>query len=424
MINKTRFTDRWLQALKPLRSTDPGYRKAVWDADQRGLCVRRGERVTFYVGKRPKGSPKFVWSKLGDYPALSLADARARAAVTVTALDAGKPPPAGTGKPDTLSFAAAADRYMRECLDGKRTRIEIEQLIRGKLVSALGHLPLATITHEDLIAVLREIADRSARDRSGRIASGGPHAAKKALAYLHGMLRWAAFNRVGGLTADPSAAIPSGELLRGRQFNRQRDHVIADAELRIIWQTAGDFGYPFGTLVQALILTGQRRNEIASISSSEIDLDTGCILIPAERMKNKLVHALPLTPRMRDLLDGLPRFADGDYLFSTTSGSRPIVGFSKCKAKLDKAIAQIGPVDPWQLHDLRRTVRTGLSRAKVSVFEAELVIAHTQSGVHGVYDRHRYMSEKLAALEAWETMLFDAILPTPSTNIIELRRSH
>jgi integrase len=400
---KKPLTDRFLRSLKPLKSTDPGYRKAWWDTAMPGLCIRPGERVTFYVAKRSRHASKFVWTKLGDYPALSLAEARVRAGQIVTALADGKPIPAPAR--NTVSFADASDLFIEQCLDGKRTRVEIEQLIRGKLIPKIGHLPLTAITHDDLVTLLRGIADRSERTASGRIISGGPHAARKSLVHLRVMLRWAAFNRIGGLQADPSSAIPASELLRGRKFNRARDRVLSDAEIRVIWEKAGFLGYPFGDLVRSLIRTGQRLSEIAEMRWSEIGGAT--LTIPAERMKNRRVHALPLTPRMQELLASLPRFEGGDFVFSTTYGKRPVSGHSKYKVKFDRLLgAEIGQ---WQLHDLRRSVRTGLARAGVPVFDAELIIGHQQAGVHGVYDRHRYSAEKLAGLLKWEE-LFSRIL--------------
>jgi len=141
------------------------------------------------------------------------------------------------------------------------------------------------------------------------------------------------------------------------------------------------------------------------------------LLIPPERMKNKRAHALPLTPKTRELLQSLPRWANGEFLFSTTGGKRPISGFSKFKAKFDRGLG----LDPWQLHDLRRTVRTGLSRAGVPVFDAELIIAHQQSGMHRVYDKFRYQEEKLAGLLKWEQLL--ARIIDPPANVTELRKA-
>jgi integrase len=414
-VRKKQFTDRWLRSLKPLKSSDTEYRKAWWDTGMPGLCVRPGERVTFYAGKRPKRSAKFVWVKLGDYPALPLYEARSKAALVVTSLADGKPVPSAAQQ--AMTFAMAAEQFIQECLEGKRTRVEIEQLIRRKMLPTLGTKALAAVTHDDIVTLLREIADQPERHASGRIISGGPHAARKTLVHLRVMLRWCAFNRIGGLMADPSASIPARELLRGRHFNRQRDRVLDDAELRLVWQAAEQTPYPFGPLVQLLLATGQRLNEVAAARWDEIDGAT--LLIPASRMKNKQAHAVPLTGRLQALLATLPRFADGGYIFSTTYGTKPISGFSKYKKRFDRTITGIGHVAPFQLHDIRRSVRTGLSRAGVVPFYAELVIGHVQDGIHRVYDLHRYASEKRDALESWERLL-EQIL-TDETGTVEER---
>src|SRR5262249_23299012 len=157
-----------------------------------------------------------------------------------------------------------------------------------------------------------------------------------------------------------------------------------DAELRAIWNRAKEFGYPFGTLIRALILTGQRLGEIADLSWPEIRDNQ--LHIPGERMKNGNEHILPLTEKVHERIEQFPRGNAGGYLFSTTNGKRPISGFGKYKKNFDKGLR----IEPWQIHDIRRTVRTNLSKARVPVFDAELIIAHQQSGVHGVYDKHRY----------------------------------
>jgi integrase len=411
-VRKRTLTDRFLKSLKPLESGDPGYRRPIWDAVAPGLCVRPGGRISFYTAKHPKGSTKTVWTKLGDYPTLSLSAARLRSAEVSLALADGKPVPAPVR--GTMTFADVAELFMEQCLDGKRTRTEIEQLFRSRLIPGIGHLPITGIAHEDLVTLLQGIADRADRYPSGKIKDGGPHAAAKALVHLKGLFRWAAFHRVGGLQTNPATAIPPGELLRGRAFNRTRDRVLDDTELRTIWQAAKSIGYPFGSLVQALILTGQRLNEIAMARRCEI---AGAALeVPPERMKSKRAHSVPLTPRAQELFASLPDFGPEAYVFTTRKGVRPISGFSRFKIDLD---GMLGGVEPWRLHDLRRTVRTGLSRAGVPVFEAELIIAHTQGGVHAVYDRHRYQKEKLDGLLGWEALLAEILEPPPD-NVVNL----
>jgi hypothetical protein len=108
-----------------------------------------------------------------------------------------------------MTLADAIELYIEKCLDQKRTRIEIEQLLRGKVIPGIGHLPITAIRHEDVVALLRGIADRSERHPAGRIKNGGPHSAHKTLVHLKGLFRWAAFNRIGGLQADPSVSIPA-----------------------------------------------------------------------------------------------------------------------------------------------------------------------------------------------------------------------
>jgi integrase len=410
------FTDKWLQSRKPLKPDDAEYRKAIWDTATPGLCIRQGTRVTLYVAKRPPNSSKFVWIKLGDYPTLPLAEARSRARETVAAIVDNKPVPRPAS--NTVSFGDVVEQFIQTRLPftakghKKRTAAAEEQALRRELPRALLDRPARTIGREDIAKLLTDLAERSARRDNGRLKAGGPHAVRKLRASLSSLFSWAAFpgRNIGGITANPLVTIPAKELLYGLQHNDRRDRVLENAELRTIWQAAELTPYPFGPLIRALILTGQRLNEIASARWLEISEDGATLLIPAERMKNRQAHAVPLTGRTQTLLAELPPFAGDAFIFTTTGGKRPISGFSKMKARFDRTVAAISHVEPWQLHDLRRSVRTGLSEAGILPFHAELVIGHQQTGVHGVYDLFRYQGEKLDALGKWEDLLFDKIL--------------
>ena len=223
-----------------------------------------------------------------------------------------------------------------------------------------------------------------------------------------------------GIQINPVSNITHTDLLG--TFN-SRVRVLTDSELCQVWWAAKSTPYPFGPLVQMLILTGQRLREVSSARWSEID---DCVLVvPAGRMKAKLPHAVPLTGKPLAIIAALPHFqeshgqANDGYLFTTTNGKRPISGFSKMKKRLDQLIeaARIanGGKDPrmprWTLHDLRRTVRTRMSSLGVLPLIAELVIAHKQTGISAVYDLHTYDSEKRAALKAWEDKLFSIVKP-------------
>jgi integrase len=212
-----------------------------------------------------------------------------------------------------------------------------------------------------------------------------------------------------------------------------RTRVLNHYELRLLWEASGDMGYPYGPLFRLLALTGQRKSEVAEARWSEIDLKAKIWSIPAERMKADAAHVVPLTQDVIESLKSLPQFKNGDYLFSTTFGKKPVNGFSKAKARVDALmlkrfheLAECGSDDPaivkldeWRIHDIRRTMRTGLSALPVSDLVRELVIAHTRPGLHKVYDQYAYLDEKRHALELWASRLRSIVIP-PADNVVAL----
>src|SRR5262249_17459798 len=158
------------------------------------------------------------------------------------------------------------------------------------------------------------------------------------------------------------------------------------------WAAAADMPYPWGPYFRLLLLTMQRRTELAGARQSEIDLKRALWTIPAARMKTDATHLVPLAPRALDLFALLPTFAKGPCIFSTTFGVKPISGFSKAKRALEKQMlselrksgGELAQIEPWGLHDLRRTGRTALSALPVAEITRELVIAHAKPGLHKV----------------------------------------
>ena len=157
-------------------------------------------------------------------------------------------------------------------------------------------------------------------------------------------------------------------------------------------------------------MTALRRNEAADARWSEIDLDAKLWVIPAERMKGGAAHAVPLVPDIIALLESLPRFSGGAFLFSTTGGKRPVSGFSKAKARLDAFMradleAQGMPFEDFVIHDIRRTCRTRFSALPIEDVVRELLVAHARPGLHKIYDLHVYEAEKADALKLWHAKL-------------------
>ncbi|TXM65881.1 site-specific integrase [Methylobacterium sp. WL12] len=196
-----------------------------------------------------------------------------------------------------------------------------------------------------------------------------------------------------------------------------RDRVLTDAEVRLVWLAADRIGYPFGPFVQLLLLTAQRRDEVARMTLSEIG-EGDLWLLPAPRTKNSREHLVPLSPVARSILDGLPRISGRPGYVLTTDGTTAASNFAKNKAKLDGAMLSIARADaaaagrdpdgvelkPWRLHDLRRTASTGMAKGGVPIHVVEAVLNHasgTVSGVAAIYNRYQYLAEKRTALESW-----------------------
>jgi integrase len=207
----------------------------------------------------------------------------------------------------------------------------------------------------------------------------------------------------------------------------KRERVLADDELAEIWRAAGQTPAPYGTIVRFLILTGQRRGEVAGMRWNELSEDLATWSMPGNRTKNGVAHVVPLSSMARNMLRSLlpddedgakrtlnDRRAAGTLTLPGAVGTE-FAGWSKSKSALDKAIidaraksavsgATLTPLAPWSVHDLRRTVATGLQRLGVRLEVTEAVLNHisgTRGGIAGVYQRHNWAQEKRAALDAW-----------------------
>ena len=183
----------------------------------------------------------------------------------------------------------------------------------------------------------------------------------------------------------------------------------------------------FGALLKMLLLTAQRRDEVANMSLKEIGTD-GIWTIPAERYKTKRPNFVPLSKEALAIIEAQPRIERCDYVFPSLVNT-PFTGFGKSKARLDKAVldmqkrikkgAKVEPIPNWTLHDLRRTAKTLMARAGVRPDISERVLGHVIAGVEGTYDRHSYADEKRDALEKLAALI-DRILNPPPSNVSTL----
>ncbi|WP_414471372.1 tyrosine-type recombinase/integrase [Microvirga sp. M2] len=249
---------------------------------------------------------------------------------------------------------------------------EYERMLRDYVLPEWGTRPITEIQRSEVTALLDAIEER----RSAALAD-------HVLAVIRKLFNWHA-------ARDERFHSPlvTG-MARTSITARARDRVLSDGEIKALWRALQQIPYPFGPFVQILLLTAQRRDEVAHMQWREIDGDLWTI--PRQRYKNGRANTVPLTEEVQSILAALPR--SGEFVFSTT-GRTAISGFSKAKAATDRASAVTG----WRLHDLRRTARSLMSRAGVSGEIAERVLGHTIPGVAGVYDRHDYVPAKRDAL--------------------------
>lgn len=215
--------------------------------------------------------------------------------------------------------------------------------------------------------------------------------------YLSGFFNWAA-----GRHMIENVPIRRGMKTIKREISR--DRWLKDEELRAVWNAAEDCGYPFGPLVQILILTGQRLRQVAGTRWEELEgLNSERPLwrVPSDRMKGKREHEIPLSRFAADLLRRLKGLGLSDeYVFATedTDGNTvPMDWFSKPKARLDR----LSGVSDWRLHDLRRTVATNLEHMGIERITISAILAHHIPGVTEIYTRSDRSSRMRLALESW-----------------------
>jgi integrase len=200
---------------------------------------------------------------------------------------------------------------------------------------------------------------------------------------------------------------PASKIDRNLPKKKEREVVLSLNEARIVWAAAESAGYPFGTHVQLMLLTGCRMNEWASARQSWIDMDGALMMIPASAYKSNHVHIVPLVPQAIEILNRIPSAPHGDYVLSSTGGRVPIRGIPKFyKTRLtDAIIATTGDrlAKKFTSHDLRRTVATRLAENLGDQGDKLIkrVLGHADGSVTAIYNRYAYVREMRKVLEVW-----------------------
>jgi len=417
-MERRHLTDRTLKSLKP----KAGKLYDQMDTDVAGLGVRvSGNRKTFILLTRYPGSSNPTRRALGEYDVMSLEEAREKAREWRKLIKKGIDPRDIEERRLKTSFAAVADQFVTYIRRQKlRTADAIEHNLK-RLIDRWGARPITEITADDIRRVLQAAVDRDSK-----------YQAFHDFALIRRLFNWAIGTGKYGLEANPCRHLSTRDLIGERLA---RDRVLTDDELRALWRATERLGYPYGPLYRLLLLTGSRLGEVAGARWSEFDLTQREWTIPAERMKKVKGGAkpfiVPLTDAMFTVLNSVPRFNSGDFVFSNDYGKRPLRPniFSDPKERLDGVVLEElrkGAPDPKRVtlapfvnHDLRRTVRTGLSALRIGEEVREAVLAHVRPGIKGTYDKYQYLDEKREALTLWNARLRSIVEPPPA-NVVEM----
>jgi integrase len=391
----------------------------VFDDEQRGLGVRvtKGGGKTYLAQYTIAGSKRRI--PLGSCSAISLAAAREAVQAILGDVAKGRDPAVerkravheAKEKAEALTLGLLIDRWEAGHLAGKRSgyAAEATRALRFAFKKDLTS-PAANLTPKAVKATLNAIVDDG----------------KKATARLTGAYGRACYGWAIGkdlLLENPFAGLKLAAVA-------SRERVLSDEELVAIWGATRGPGV-YNAIVRMLILTGQRREEVAGMTWGEIAPDLSTWTIPAGRTKNGVAHIVPLPPQAQAIISSAHRMAtdnadekaDDELEFVFRGRAGVFNGFSKAKTTLDEDSG----VKDWRLHDLRRTMATGLQKLGVRLEVTEAVLNHvsgSRAGIVGIYQRHEWADEKRAALNAWGGHIAAIVEGrTAADNVTRLRRS-
>lgn len=395
---KQKLTTKFIETRKP----DPNKRVDYRDTVVFGLVLRvnKSGTKTFSFHKRINGKMKRL--TIGQFGPFTLVEARERAQQILYEVETGRfeqntgieieaRPTLGDVIPDYIEKHAKVHNR-----DWKR-----KKALLGKFTTLHG-MRIAQVKRADVVKAC------------DTIHKSAPVSANRALAHLKHLMGWCVER--GMIEANPIAG------MKPLSKERPRERVLSDNELGVLWAASGDEGYPFGDCMKLLMLSGQRRAEVAEMRWSELDLEKRLWTLPSKRAKNGKQHTVPITDAMLELLRKTPRFFNSDYVFTTT-GKSPVSGFGRVKDRLDEALPE--GTEPWIIHDLRRTMSTNMAMLGVPQPVTEALLNHKTgvvSGVAAIYNVYSYADEKREALGSWNEYIEK--ITAPKNDQLPQRRHH
>jgi integrase len=393
------------KATTPRLKLPPGRGDVIFFDDELpgfGLRIRAGGKRVWIVQYRFGLKQRRV--TLGDLRKLDADAARVEAKKRLAKVTLGTDP-----QREKIDARAKAGNTVHAVIDGflafkhstlrPKTFIETRRYLKNHWKS-LHAMPINDVRRSDVAGQLTKIAKEN-----------GATAAARARAALSALFAWAMGE---GIDIDQNPVIGTNR----PPEPRARDRVLSNDEIADIWHACR--GDDYGRIIKLLLLTGARRDEIGGLTWQEVDTTKAAISLPSTRTKNHLPHLIPLSPNALEIIREVSPRSGRSHLFGEgpldkDSVHQGFLGWSKAKKALDQRIlarripagdaalvkkAETG----WRVHDLRRTVSTGMGTIGVLPHVIEAVINHVSGhkrGVSGVYNRAKYEPEVKAALELW-----------------------
>ncbi len=400
--------------IKGLRAPEAG-RIEIADKVVSGLRIRVGTSgaKTFIVRKRIGGRIANVTVGRFHDQRFTLTDARKKARTLLNDIEGGGDPRAETRK--KVGAGAGTVRAMfddyKKAKAGKRSIAEVERIFAKYVLPEIGDRLADSVNRAEVTRLIDGVATGGSKPT--------PVMARAVAAQLSAFYSWA-MPRLHRLEVNPCR--DAGKPDRPKA----RERVLTNTELKALWAVLEGEGVPWGPSVKLLIVTGQRRDEVFSADRAEFDLKAKLWTIPAARAKNGKAHLVPLSAAAVALVEGVPEIDGSAKLFpSRANPERGASGFSKALARIIADMEkELGPIERFTLHDLRRTLATGLQRLGVRLEVTEAVLNHvagTRGGLVGVYQRHEFLDEKRHALEAWAAEVERIVTANDRGNVVAIR---
>lgn len=384
------LTDSVVSKLCPQRG------QAKWrdvsDGGCRGLYLSISPRSEKVWGLRVNANGRRKRHLIGAYPAVSLAEARRRANEYRAAIRDGQTPQEVDARLAAMrmTVSQAHAEYLRvvSATLSARTIYAKTRIFKAHIEPLFGSRILRTIRRSDIVGLVSAVA-----------AKGYGVQATRAFSEMMAFLRWCEERQyVDGIPA----ARKKDMRKHGAAKESPRQRVLSDDEIAAVWAKSAALGPGTRDLVRLLLLTGQRRDEVRVMTWEEVDLKRALWIIPRPRYKTRIDHAVPLSPQVMEILRSRwSKGAKGYVLPGRVTGT-PFNGHASALRRLRIAM---GDYPPFTLHDLRRTVRTGLAKLGVDAETAERVIGHLPQGIQRVYDMHDRLPEKRTALKLWAELI-------------------